>query len=59
MSRGLTGEAAQTSAWVVAPVATHYMLFIGEVLGQMPCLLFWYQRAFVFPLPVVLGLGLW
>lgn len=59
MSRGLTGEAALTAAWVVALVATLSVLFIGEVLGQMPCLLCWYQRAFMFPLPIVLGLGLW
>ena len=59
MSRGLTGEAALTAAWVVALVATLSVLFIGEVLGQMPCLLCWYQRAFMFPLPFVLGLGLW
>lgn len=55
----LTGEAALTAAWVVALVSTLSVLFIGEVLGQMPCLLCWYQRAFMFPLPIVLGLGLW
>ncbi|WP_425442465.1 disulfide bond formation protein B [Salibaculum halophilum] len=55
----MTGEAALTAAWVVALVATLSVLFIGEVLGQMPCLLCWYQRAFMFPLPIVLGLGLW
>lgn len=54
-----TGEAALMAAWAVALVATLSVLFIGEVLGQMPCLLCWYQRAFMFPLPVVLGLGLW
>ena len=59
MSRELTGEAALTAAWVVALVATLSVLFIGEVLGQMPCLLCWYQRAFMFPLPIILGLGLW
>ena len=35
MSRGLTGEAALTAAWVVALVATLSVLFIGEVLGQI------------------------
>ena len=59
MSSRLTAEAALTAAWVVALVATLSVLFIGEVLGQMPCLLCWYQRAFMFPLPIVLGLGLW
>ena len=55
----LNGEAALTAAWVVALLATLSVLFIGEVLGQMPCLLCWYQRAFMFPLAIVLGLGLW
>ena len=55
----LTAEPALITAWAVALVATLSVLFIGEVLGQMPCLLCWYQRAFMFPLPVVLGLGLW
>ncbi|MEP4986745.1 MAG: disulfide bond formation protein B, partial [Paracoccaceae bacterium] len=32
---------------------------IGEVLGQTPCILCWFQRAFMFPLAIVLGLGLW
>ncbi|WP_375263144.1 disulfide bond formation protein B [Palleronia sp.] len=55
----LTGEAALIAAWLVALAATMAVLFIGEVLGQMPCLLCWYQRAFMFPLAIVLGLGLW
>ena len=55
----VTGEAALAAAWLVALAATLSVLFIGEVLGQMPCLLCWYQRAFMFPLTVVLGLGLW
>ena len=32
-------------------------LFIGEVLGQTPCVLCWYQRAFMFPLAIVLGVA--
>lgn len=52
-------DAALATAWIVALAASLAVLFIGEVLGQMPCLLCWYQRAFMFPLAVVLGLGLW
>ena len=55
----MTGEAALICAWVVALCASLAVLFIGEVLGQMPCLLCWYQRAFMFPLAIILGLGLW
>ncbi len=46
-------------AWIVALTATLGALFIGEVLGKEPCSLCWYQRAFMFPIAVILGLGLW
>ena len=55
----LSGETAMAAAWAVALVASFSVLFVGEVLGQMPCILCWYQRAFMFPLAIVLGLGLW
>ncbi|MBX9457392.1 MAG: disulfide bond formation protein B [Rhizobium sp.] len=42
------------AAWMVALVATLGALFIGEVMGQTPCVLCWYQRAFMFPLAIVL-----
>lgn len=46
-------------AWLVALASTLGALFIGEVLGQTPCVLCWFQRAFMFPLAIILGLGLW
>ena len=55
----LTGEMALGVAWLTALIASLSVLFIGEVLGQTPCLLCWYQRAFMFPLAIILGLGLW
>ena len=45
-------------AWWVALLATAGALFMGEVMGMTPCLLCWYQRIAMFPLVVVLGLGL-
>ena len=45
------------AAWLVALTSTGGALFIGEVLGQTPCDLCWFQRAFMFPLAVVLGLA--
>lgn len=45
-------------AWIVALVATFGALFIGEVLGQLPCDLCWHQRVFMFPLVPVLGIAL-
>ena len=55
----LYGETALGLAWAIALMASLAVLFIGEVLGQAPCLLCWFQRAFMFPLAIVLGLGLW
>lgn len=42
------------AAWVVSLIATLGALFIGEVMGQAPCNLCWYQRIFMFPLPLIL-----
>lgn len=46
------------AAFLIALAATLSALFIGEVLGQPPCVLCWYQRIAMFPLPVILGIGL-
>jgi disulfide bond formation protein DsbB len=51
-----------TAAFLIALAATLGALFIGEVLGQMPCTLCWYQRIAMFPLgadpwPVALAGG--
>lgn len=47
------------AAFVVALSATLGALFIGEVLGQMPCTLCWYQRIAMFPVVPILGLSIW
>lgn len=44
-------------AWLVALGATLGALFIGEVMGQVPCTLCWYQRIAMFPLAIVLGIA--
>ena len=45
------------AAWALALVSSLAVLFIGEVLGQAPCNLCWFQRAFMFPLAVILGVA--
>ena len=45
------------AAWGIALAATLGALFLGEVMGMTPCLLCWYQRIFMFPLPLILGLA--
>ncbi|MCR5942705.1 disulfide bond formation protein B [Ochrobactrum sp. XJ1] len=44
-------------AWIIALTSTLGALFIGEVMGQLPCDLCWYQRAFMFPLAVLLAVA--
>ncbi|MBQ1762922.1 MAG: disulfide bond formation protein B [Aquincola sp.] len=45
-------------AWLLALLATAGALFLGEVMGKAPCVLCWYQRIAMFPLVLVLGMGL-
>lgn len=47
------------SAWFLALAASLSILFIGEILGQTPCHLCWFQRAFMFPLAIILGIAAW
>ncbi len=44
-------------AWLISLVATFGALFIGEVMMIAPCQLCWYQRIFMFPLAIVLGIA--
>ncbi|WP_306224451.1 disulfide bond formation protein B [Bosea beijingensis] len=44
-------------AWILAVAASLGALFIGEIVGQAPCNLCWHQRAFMFPLAVVLAVA--
>ena len=46
------------AAWLVATVSTLGSLFFSEVMALPPCTLCWYQRIFMFPLPIVLFMGL-
>lgn len=44
-------------AWLIALAATLGAIFAGEVMGQTPCLFCWYQRIFMFPLAILLGVA--
>lgn len=46
------------AAWLIAALATLGALFMSEIMGFAPCVLCWYQRIFMFPLVIVLALGL-
>ena len=45
-------------AWLIATLATLGALFMSEIMGLAPCVLCWYQRIFMFPLVIILALGL-
>ncbi len=45
-------------AWLIASVAALGSLFFSEIMELPPCSLCWYQRIFMFPLPLVLLAGL-
>ena len=55
--RGMSRDAGLYLAWLAALAATLGALFVGEVLGQEPCHLCWWQRVAMFPLAVILGLA--
>ena len=44
-------------AWLTAAGSTLAALFIGEIVGQAPCNLCWFQRVFMFPLAIMLGIA--
>jgi disulfide bond formation protein DsbB len=45
-------------AWLAASAATLGALFFGEVMQLPPCVLCWYQRIFMFPLVLILPIGM-
>jgi disulfide bond formation protein DsbB len=55
--RDRAGWAPLFAAWLIALLASLAVLFVGEVMGQTPCNLCWFQRAFMFPLAIVLGVA--
>jgi disulfide bond formation protein DsbB len=44
--------------WLVASVSTLGSLFFSEIMELAPCSLCWYQRIFMFPLVIILLIGL-
>ena len=45
-------------AWLIATVSTLGARFFGEVMQLPPCVLCWYQRICMFPLVLILPVGL-
>lgn len=48
-----------TAALIVSIAATVGSLFYSEVMNFVPCSLCWYQRIFMYPLPIILGIAVY
>jgi disulfide bond formation protein DsbB len=46
------------AAWIIALVATVGSLFFSEVMDLPPCVLCWYQRIAMYPLVLIVGVGI-
>lgn len=44
-------------AWIVSIAATLGSLFLSDILGYDPCKLCWFQRIFMYPLTIILGIA--
>lgn len=45
-------------AFIISLMASLGTLFYSEILGYPPCTLCWIQRAFMYPIPIILGAAL-
>lgn len=56
--QGTDGWSLIFFAWIIASTSTLGALFFSEVMRLPPCVLCWYQRIFMFPLVLLLPLGM-
>lgn len=45
-------------AWATAFIATSSSLYLSEIMKYEPCTLCWYQRIFMYPLVIILGIAI-
>lgn len=45
-------------AWLISIIATLTSLIFSNILGLIPCDLCWYQRIAMYPLVLILGIGI-
>jgi disulfide bond formation protein DsbB len=55
--RTFTQKHALLLSFIVALAATLGSLFYSEILKYNPCKLCWFQRVFMYPLPIILGIA--
>ncbi|MEK7437623.1 MAG: disulfide oxidoreductase [Pseudomonadota bacterium] len=46
------------ACWMIASVSTLGSLFFSEIMGFQPCVLCWYQRIAMYPLVLILPVGM-
>lgn len=46
-------------SWIAAIFATLGSLYFSEVMHFIPCTLCWYQRIFMYPLAIILGIAVY
>lgn len=46
-------------SWLVAMIATFGSLYASQILKLEPCVFCWYQRIMMFPLVIILGMGVY
>jgi disulfide bond formation protein DsbB len=50
-------EQGMYTSFMIALVATTGSLYLSEVLGYIPCEFCWFQRIFMYPLVILLGIA--
>jgi len=56
---GYIGRNAIVLSFIIALSATLGSLFYSEIIGYEPCTLCWFQRIFMYPQVILLGMLLW
>ena len=56
--QGTLNNALPYLAWLIALLATVGSLFFSEVMQMPPCVLCWYQRIAIYPLVLIIGMGI-
>lgn len=46
-------------SWIASLIATIGSLYFSEVMHFIPCTLCWYQRIFMYPLAIILGIAVY
>lgn len=53
------GKYSMLLAFLISLSALIGSLFYSQIVGFEPCVLCWWQRVFIFPLPVIFGIAIW